>query len=169
MTTNLSQPLHAPDLLFSSLRTAEALITVSLRMRALHWRAQAQDHPDWRGGFQASGLPSWAVTAFDRLFQIVASAARCPLDVRSVDCPQLGSDEGQFLQVLSHFQHCRSEQAEVILRGWLPAAAFRLAAYPAASLACALQQAALVIPLRGVAAPVTAHQLSANRGLGWMQ
>jgi len=165
----LSRPVYAHDLPLSCLKTGEALITVTLRLLAGQWRESGDDYPNWRQGLQASGLSPWAIAAFESLFEIVVAARRHPLDVRDLHCPRLGSDERRFIEIISLFQHGRSEQAEGILRGWLPAAAFRLAAYPAASLASALQQADLLIPLRGVVASVNGHQLSANRSWMWMQ
>ena len=153
------RPLYTPDMPISDLRTAETVILVTLRLRALQWREPDNRHPDWHDGLEAGNLPSWAVDAFEDLFQIVATMARYPLDVRGLRCLQLGFDEGQFLQTVSFFQHCQREQAEATLKDWLSAGAYRLAAYPAASLACAFEQADLIIGPRDLVAAVTECQL----------
>lgn len=163
-----AQPPYGPDAPLSGLVTSEALIIVSLRLRVLHWREQGRAHPNWKAGFNAGGLPPWAIGAFDRLFQIVTRAAS-PLDVRGFRCPRLGSDEGRFLHVLSLFQHCTDGQAEAMLENWLSTAPAQLAASSAINLACALQQSGLVIPLRGAAPAISARQLGANRGVTRMQ
>jgi hypothetical protein len=162
MTAASVQLLYAPDMQISGLRTAETVILVTLRLRALRWREPALDHPDWRKGLQAGNLPSWAIAAFDELFQIVAMRRRHALDVRGLHCSQLGFDEGQFLRTLSLSQRGRSGQVEAVLKDWLSAAALKIAAYPAASLACALQRADLVISPRDKATAVTEPQFRAN-------
>jgi hypothetical protein len=160
MTIALPQCHYAPDMPMSGLRTAESLIIVTLRLRVLRWREPGRNEPDWREGLKAGNLPSWAIKAFEGLFQIVVTTTRYPLDVRGLHCSRLGFDEGRFLQLVSFFQHYRTGQAEAMLEDWLPAVACRPAADSAASLACALQRAGLLLPLRGAATAVTECEFS---------
>jgi hypothetical protein len=146
------------------------LLTATLRLFALPWRAPGESHPDWRGGFLAAGVPDWGVSAFDGLFGIVVAAPRRPLDVRCLHCRVLGRDEGRLLQIVSLFQHRRPGAAAAVLGDWLPPAAQRLAAVPAEGLARALGEAGLLLPWRHLAAvgPMD-HQARANPGLSLVQ
>lgn len=164
------QPVYGPDTLLADLRTAETLLTVTLRLFALPWREPGQIHPDWREGLRAGDLPAHTAQAFEGLLQVVIVATRRPLDVRCLSCPQLGYDEGRLLQIVSLLQHRRGADAEAVLESWLPAAACRFAMPPAVDLAQALRQAGLVIPLRrNVTEAIPAHHISSNPGLMLLQ
>jgi hypothetical protein len=169
MTVTLLPLLYTLDMPISGLRTAEILVIVTLRLRAIWRREPGRKHPNWKEGLQAANLPWRAIEAFEELFQIVATATSYPLDVRGLHCPRLSSDEGRFLQILYLFQHQPDWQAEAMLENWLPPAASRLAASPAISLAGALEQSGLQIPLRDAAPAVTATQVGASRGLRRLQ
>lgn len=162
MTMMSSQAAHTSGMPISGLRTAEMLIIVSLRLFVLQWRKPSQANPNWREGLQAGKLPPWGITAFERLLHIFPAATRRPLDVCDLHCPWLSSDEGRFLWIMSLFQHSLNVEAESMLEEWLPPTAFRLASYPAASLASALQRANLIIPLRGAAASISEYRFSPN-------
>jgi hypothetical protein len=169
VTIALPQSLYRYDRPISDLRTAELLIVTTLRLRAMQWRKPHAVDLDWRGGFEAGDLPLWAIDMFDDLFQIVAVVTPYPLDVGDLHYPRLGVDEKRILQILSLFQHAKNEQAKALLKDWLPAAACRLATYPAASLAVALQRAKFLIPLPGASAAITQNPLEANPVLTRMQ
>lgn len=159
------EPVYDPGTRLTELGTAEALLTVTLRLFALPWRKPDDSHPDWREGFDAANLPCWAGVSFAALFHIVIAARRRPLDVRDLHCPELGYAEGRLLQMVSLLQHSQIGPAEAVLESWLPDAALRMALSPAAGLARALAQADLIVPLRPGMTKFPAYQLRANPGL----
>lgn len=164
------QPVYRPQMLLAGLTTAETLLTVTLRLFALSLREPGGDHPDWREGLREGTLPFWTATLFESFFSLVVAATRRPLDVRCMNCPHLGYDEGRLLQIVSLLQHKRDDDAEAVLESWLPPSACRIAMSPAEGLARGLAQAELVIPLRQVVVPsLPAHQLAANPGLALVQ
>lgn len=171
MTPSLiPSPVYPAGMPLQELRTAELLVTATVRLFALPWRVPGESHPDWRGGLVAAGVPRWGVSAFDGLFGIVVVARRRPLDIRCLHCRALGHDEGRLLQILSLFQHSRSDAAEAVLGDWLPPVAQSLAAAPAEGLAWALAEARLVIPWRHPqAGGAVDDQARANPGLSLVQ
>lgn len=148
MTRSPPPAVYARDTPLAELRTAELVLTSTLRLFASAWRAPGENLPDWRGGLLRSGAEPWAASAFDGLFAIVVVATRRPLDVGCPCCPVLSPDEGRLLQLVSLFQHGRPDAGEAVLGEWLPPAAQRLAAAPADGLGRALSQAGLVVPWR---------------------
>jgi hypothetical protein len=163
-------PAYPAQMPLKELRTAELLLTVTLRLFALAWRARGEAHPDWRGGMLAAGLAPDAIAAFDGLLAVVVVARRRPLEVGCPHCRALSHDEGRLLQMISLFQHGRGEAAEAVLDEWLPPSALRLAAASAQTLAQAMARADLIVPWRHAeAAHIEAGQQGYSRGLALVQ
>ncbi len=157
----LPRPSYARDMPLTALRTAELLLLQTLRL----WVAGAmyQQHdlqaeaalpapPDWRGGLEAAGLNGGSLRSFDALWRLLAAAPLRQLEVRRPACPRLSRDEGWFLQALQRVQAQDMEQAEAILRAWLPPAGLRLAVVPLTGLVEGLSRSGLLLPQRNATA-----------------
>jgi len=142
------RPAYATDSPVIALTTAEHLLLTVVRLWVAPYRDPRKRHPDWRQGLGAAGLGPEAAAALDASMRILATATRRPLDLRCPRCPYLGMDEGGLLQAVAALQAGRSNEAEQVLAGWLPAAAVRMALTPLASLALALERASLRVPAR---------------------
>lgn len=148
MTTPPPPHVYPVDMPLEDLRTPELLLTTTLRLFALAWRLRDEAHLDWRRGLVSSGLSLDAAGDFDRLLAMVIIAHRRPLDVRRLHCRALSPDEGRLMQIISLFQHGRSEMAVAALGDWVAPAAQHLAAAPAQALAEAMTKKDLIVPWR---------------------
>jgi hypothetical protein len=146
---------------------SEQLLITTLRLFAQAWREQAVGDPHWSGGLRAVGLSAGSVGACGSLFSTVATACHRPLDVRGMNCFCVGKDEVAFLRLMSLLQRRQADDAREILESWLPPSATRIALADAQTLATALRQRALVLPLRHAEAVVTyqSNFADANAGL----
>ncbi|HEX6980855.1 MAG TPA: hypothetical protein VF342_16305 [Alphaproteobacteria bacterium] len=161
-------PAYAVNAPISELQTAELLIVTSLRLWATQRSKHDGRHPDWRGGLVAARLEAEQIRAFDVLLCMIAAALRRRPDVRPSHCRHLGMDEGMLLQCIGLLQRGQIGAAAQVLALWLPPTALRLAIPPAMTVATALEQSGLKVPVRHAEAAtmhaVTAHG-HADRGL----
>lgn len=171
MSHSCPPPAYAEETGLAGLSTAELLPVVTLRLFAMPWREPDQVSPDWRGGLLAAGLESKGVAAFDRLFQVVVAAHLRPLDVRCPRCANMGADEARLLQLLSFLQRWRVGEAEAILKEWVPPAVVRIALPAAQTLAEAMADCGLRVPLRHAEAAFRDQfaRVTADRGVALVQ
>jgi hypothetical protein len=101
--------------------------------------APQRTYPDWRQGFQASGLGALGASSFEALCRIMAAAASRGLRVHQLQCTQLGADEARLLHTLWLLQQKQLSYAHAYLQGWCCPTTARLALGPASTFALLLQ------------------------------
>lgn len=144
-TTHLRMA-YTPQTVLGELRTAELFVVSCLRLWAHTYYGCKCGYPNWRKGLEHAGISAAGAEGFDTLWRIVATTALQGLDVRHIRCAHLGEDEGRFLYLLSLLQNGRALEAEVVLSGWCPPTAVRLALTPAVAFATALSARGLQLP-----------------------
>jgi hypothetical protein len=131
--------MRASSKMLTDMGTTELFVVSALRLWALPHRAPQGSYPDWRQGFQSSGLGALGSSSFDALCRILAAAAPTGLRVHKLPCPQLGADEAQLLHTLWLLQQRQLSFAHAHLQDWCRATAARLALGPASTFALLLQ------------------------------
>ncbi|MGE0745827.1 MAG: hypothetical protein AB7K86_11290 [Rhodospirillales bacterium] len=158
---------YPDDAPIGELRTPEHFIIHVLRLwNVQDERTEPGDGP-WSDGFRMAGIGQQGTGAFVSLTRIVEAASRRRLDIRCPRCPQLGADEGRFLQAIALAQHGRSAESALVLGDWLPSSALRAAIGPLEVLAAALAARRLKVPLRHAAVVLPGDlRIPANAGRG---
>jgi hypothetical protein len=166
MPLPLLPPAYAANLPLTALHTSELLVLVSLRLWVAPHRSPSGSHPHWCGGFAAAGMDRHDIAAFDRVLRILVTTAQRRLDIRYRRCRYLGADEARLLQLVNLLQEGQRQEAMMLLSGWIPPAALRLALPPAQRFATALTEGGLPLPPRLAAADrQNCNPMHRDRGL----
>ncbi|HEU0070553.1 MAG TPA: hypothetical protein VFS04_04595 [Alphaproteobacteria bacterium] len=147
----------------TSLRTAEALMVVALRLWTAHRLEPDAGHPDWRDGFLAADLCGVGVACFQSFLGILETAAKRPVTLGRPRDRMLTDDEARLLCVIRSLQSERGHDATALLADWLPPAAARIALDYVCGLATALCEARLVLPAREGASQPTLERRFIHR------
>jgi hypothetical protein len=166
MQQDQDQPMFRPNSPVLHLGTAEMLAVTSVRLWVAPHREPYEDHPYWKFGMQAAHLKPGGVHAFDTLFWIVLAAAKRDLDIRCLNCPNLGLDEAWMLQMVNHSQFGLYQQGMNILDMWMIRPAVRAAIIHLNLFAHAMSDAGLIVELpSGGARVLPFKSAAADRGL----
>jgi hypothetical protein len=164
-------PVYAPGTTLADLRTAELLLTLTLRLADPSAHHHGWSNSNWREGLVAAGLGPNGIRGAEHLFRFLSIAATRPLMFEDLSCPTLGDNEGRFIQLVSLVQNGRLKAAHALLETWLPRAAVRLALPCVTALADAMAQRSLFLPLRHASAGQPSYDPAAyaNSGMVFLQ